>query len=50
MAGDFWEKQCVLMFDEMDLQEKFEYCDRLKMLFNNHKKVQVVLLRGLVYT
>ena len=44
-AGDFWERQCVMMFDEMDLDEKFEYSDRLKRLFKKHKKVQVVLLR-----
>ena len=46
-AADFFEKQSVIMFDEMDLLEKFEYCDRLKMLFKRPKKVQLVLLRYL---
>ena len=27
MASEYWERQCVMMFDEMDLHEKFEYCD-----------------------
>ena len=42
---DFWYRQCIIMFDEMDLCEKYEYSDHLKCLFKKHKKVQVVLLR-----
>ena len=44
-GAKFWERQCLLMFDEMDLCEKFQYSERLKRVFNKHKKVQVVLLR-----
>jgi hypothetical protein len=39
------EKQCILMFDEMEISQSYEYCVRLKQMFNAHKKVQVVLLR-----
>jgi len=40
-----WEKQCVLLFDEMQISQTYEYCKRLKQMFDAHKKVQVVLLR-----
>jgi len=40
-----WERQCVILFDEMQISQTFEYCHRLKQMFDAHKKVQVVLLR-----
>ena len=40
-----WERQCIIMFDEMQMSQSYEYCKRLKQMFNAHKKVQVVLLR-----
>ena len=40
-------KEGVLMFDEMQLQEACEYSERLKKLFIQHKKVQVVQFRGI---
>ncbi len=43
--ADEREKQCVIMFDEMQILQSYEYCGRLKQMFNAHKKVQVVLLR-----
>ena len=42
---DVWTNQSVLMFDEMDLCQKFEYSARMRKVFKKHKKVQVVLLR-----
>jgi len=44
VADDF-ERQCVLLFDEMEVSQTYEYCNRLKQMFKAHKKVQVVLLR-----
>jgi hypothetical protein len=43
--ADEREKQCVIMFDEMQILQSYEYCGRLKQMFSAHKKVQVVLLR-----
>jgi hypothetical protein len=40
-----WERQCIVMFDEMQISQTYEYCPRLKQMFKAHKKVQVVLLR-----
>jgi hypothetical protein len=40
-----WERQCVVLFDEMHISQTYEYCDRLKQSFAAHKKVLVVLLR-----
>lgn len=40
-----WERQCILMFDEMHISESYEYCKRLKTMYGANKKVQVVLLR-----
>ena len=40
-------KDCAIMFDEMQLQESYDYNARLKMFFEHPKKVQVVLLRGI---
>jgi hypothetical protein len=40
-----WERQCVVLFDEMQISQTYEYCDRLKQTFAAHKKIQVVLLR-----
>ena len=42
---DVWTKRSVIMFDEMDLCQKFEYSSRMRKVFKKHKKVQVVLLR-----
>ena len=42
-------KQSVLVFDEMSVLECFEYSRRLRRMFGSHKKVQVVMLRGLIY-
>ena len=42
---DAWSAQSVLMFDEMQIRESFEYCGRLKRMYKNHKKNQVVMLR-----
>ena len=47
-TDEFWSKQCVLMFDEMQLKEKFDYCHRLKIMFTNHKKIQVAIIRKVV--
>ena len=44
-TADFWQRQSVLMFDEIDLCEKFDYCKRLKKVFGKYKKAQVVMLR-----
>ena len=44
---DIFNQESVIMFDEMQLQECTNYNGRLKMLFENNKKVQVVLVRGL---
>ncbi len=44
-VADMWERQCVLMFDEMHISQSYEYCGRLKQMFGAHKKVQVVLIR-----
>ena len=44
---DTFNQESVIMFDEMQLQECTNYNGRLKILFENNKKVQVVLLRGL---
>ena len=38
-------RKSVIMFDEISLKRRFEYCPRLKRVFNNHDKAQVVLLR-----
>ena len=38
-------KQAIVVFDEMAVRECFEYCNRLKRAFGNHKKVQVVMIR-----
>ena len=43
--GDFRQRQCVIMFDEMDLCEKYEFSPRMKKMLKKYKKVQVVLLR-----
>ena len=37
-----------LVFDEMDLDAKFSYNQRLKMLIQPAKKLQVVMIRGIV--
>ena len=37
-----------LAFDEMDLDAKFSYNQRLKMLIQPAKKLQVVMIRGIV--
>ena len=42
---DYWESQSIIMFDEMQMCQIYEYCPRLKQMFPAHKKVQVVLLR-----
>ena len=42
---DFAGRQSVIMFDEISLREKFEYCPRLKQIFSHHDKAQVVMLR-----
>ena len=42
---DFAGRQSVIMFDEISLKEKFEYCPRLKRIFSHHDKAQVVMLR-----
>ena len=44
-TAELWERQCILMFDEMQVSQSYEYCERLKQMFTPHKKVQVVLLR-----
>jgi Transposase protein len=44
-VADKLEKQCVILFDEMQISQTYEYCDRLKQSFPAHKKVQMVLLR-----
>ena len=36
---------CIIMFDEMQVNEIYEYNPRLKKIFPGHKKAQVVLLR-----
>ena len=38
-------RDSVIMFDEMQLNEIYEYNPRLKQIFPGHKKAQVVLLR-----
>ena len=42
---DFAGRQSVIMFDEISLKEKVEYCPRLKKMFSHHDKAQVVMLR-----
>ena len=37
------------MFDEMQLNEVCEFSERLKKLFIQHKKVQVVQVRGIIH-
>ena len=45
-SANFWERQSILMFDEIDVKDTYEYCKRLKQVFGSKKKAQVVLLRG----
>ena len=37
----------VFVFDEMDLKKKYEYFQKTDSVFQNHKKVQVGMIRGL---
>lgn len=46
--GDLHEKQCIIVLDEMEVKKKYEYDRRSKQVFKPHKKVQVVLVRGLL--
>ena len=46
--AEVWERQAILSFDELDLKKSFEY-DRLnKQVYGNHKKMQTVMIRGLL--
>ena len=42
-------REAALMFDEMQLNEVCEFSERLKKLFIQHKKVQVVQVRGIIH-
>ena len=46
-SEDYWTNQSVLMFDEMHIRERFEYCNRLKKIFRGYKKVQVQVSIGI---
>lgn len=43
-----WQRQSVLLFDEMQISEGLDYCRRLDQSFRASKKVQVVLLKGII--
>ena len=42
------DKNVCLAFDEMDLDAKYSYNHRLKMMIPPAKKLQVVMIRGIV--
>ena len=41
-------KQAVLLFDEVDIKSEYQYESRLKLVLKPAKKMQVVILRGLL--
>ena len=43
-----WERQAILSFDEVDVKKRFEYDYINKRVYGNHKKLQTVMVRGLI--
>ena len=46
-SAESWEKDAIIMFDELDLKKRYEY-DRInKQVYGGYKKLQCVIVRGL---
>ena len=43
----FQEKQAVVLFDEVNLRKVYQYDTRNKQVYQNHSKMQVVMVRSL---